>query len=449
MSPDLLYALFFLVAGLLLGGLAGWLLARLRLLSAHVSRQEVQEHYVPKALFHEVQNQLDVLQAELKEKESELRDLLSQLAADDQRIAHLLESQQQWERREQERVQLLHHQFESLANRLLEEKSKKFTDLNIRQMGDLLSPLRDHLKTFESQVQSRFVEETRDRVSLKKEIEQLRQLNQQLSQDATNLALALKGDTKAQGDWGEVQLERLLERSGLLRDVHYRTQASFADEDGRQKRPDFIIQLPEDKHLIIDAKVSLTAYERYHNSTSEGDKQQHLRAHVESIRRHIRGLSGKDYHQLYQINTPDYILLFIPLEGAFSLAIKAENGLFTEALERNIVLVTTSTLLATLRTVSFLWKQEKQKRNVLEIARQSGLLYDKFVGFVEDLQVIGQRLDQTQQAYLAAMHKLREGKRYGDTLIGRAEKVKKLGAEASKSLPEDLLPDAAEEGQQE
>jgi len=216
-------------------------------------------------------------------------------------------------------------------------------------------------------------------------------------------------------------------------------QTSFRDADGRQKRPDFIINLPDDKHLIIDSKVSLTAYERYFNAESNTEKQQHLRAHLESIRSHIRQLSRKNYQELYQINSPDYLMLFIPLEPAFAIALQEDQRLFVDALEQNIVPVTTSTLLATLRTVAFIWKQEKQKRSVQEIARQSGLLYDKFCGFVEDLRAIGLRIEHTQSAYADAMNKLVDSKKFGDTLIGRAERIKTLGARNTKQLPKELL----------
>jgi len=439
MEHELTSALLFLGIGLLIGMLLAWLWLRLRLQATHISRDALQQDFIRLPVHRELQDQADALRADLQEKEAELRDLSGQLSAGRERIAHLTDQQQQWEAREAERSRKLQLEFEGLANRLLEEKSRRFAELNQKQMGDLLGPLRERIQTFEQGIRERFVEETRDRVSLKKEIEQLRQLNQQLSQDATNLTQALKGDAKTQGDWGEWQLERLLEQAGLQKEVHYRSQSSYADEGGRQKRPDYIIRLPEDKHLVLDAKVSLTAYERYCSSEEEAERARHLRAHLDSLRRHIRSLSEKNYQQLYQINSPDYLLLFVPLEPAFALAIREEPGLFNEALDRHIVLVTTSTLLATLRTVAFIWKQEKQKRNVLEIARQSGMLYDKFVAFVEDLQEVGRRLDQTHQAYDAAMHKLRDGKRYGDTLIGRAEKVKSLGAKASKQLPPELL----------
>jgi len=227
----------------------------------------------------------------------------------------------------------------------------------------------------------------------------------------------------------------LLQKAGLQKGLHFDTQSSFRDRDGKTKRPDFIIHLPDDKHLVIDCKVSLTAYDRYCASQEEAARARALKAHVDSIRAHIKGLSKKEYQQLYQINSPDYLLLFIPIEPAFALAVQADQQLFVEALEHNIVLVTNSTLLATMRTVAYIWRQDKQHKSVQEIARQSGQLYDKFVNFVEDLRQVGQRLDQLQHAYGNAMHKLIDGKRSNQTLIGRAEKLRRLGARTTKQLP--------------
>jgi DNA recombination protein RmuC len=333
-------------------------------------------------------------------------------------------------------------EFENIANRLLEEKSQRFTVQNAQQLQTVLAPLGEKIKEFGEQVDKKFLEETREKASLKHELHQLHTLNQQLSQDAHHLTNALKGQNKMQGDWGEMQLETLLEHSGLQKGIHFLMQATYRDDDGAAKRPDFIIQLPDNKHLVVDAKVSLTAFERYFNTDDPTLRDQHLRAHITSIRNHVDNLSRTNYQMLYQINTPDYLLLFVPLESALSAASQADPKLFTDALERNIVLVTTSSLLATMRTVAHLWKQEKQTRSVLEIARHSGLLYDKFVAFVEDLKTIGARLDNARTAYDDAMHKLTHATRPGDTLIGKAQKIRELGARATKSLPQDLVDEA-------
>ena len=435
MLDPLVIGILFLLIGLVLGAVLGLYWQRARLGREYLPQDQIETTYVSKQVYQALREQADVLQANLHEKAEAERDLSSALATEKTRLEHL---QEQLERQMQQIEELQRSNriaFENMANRLLEEKSQKFTQQNQAQLRELLQPLKERIKHFEDNIERRYLEETRDRVSLKKEIEQLRELNHQLSQDAGNLTAALKGDSKVQGDWGEVQLQLLLEKAGLQKDVHFRTQSSFRDQDGKMKRPDFIINLPENKHLVIDCKVSLTAYERYRSADSEKKQAKFLKAHLESVRNHIKGLSKKKYQELYQINSPDYLLLFIPIEPAFSLAVQEDQRLFVDALDDNIVLVTNSTLLATMRTVSFIWKQEKQQRSVQEIARQSGQLYDKFVNFVEDLQLVGQRLDSAHSAYEAAMYKLSEGKRYSQTLVGRAEKLRRLGARTSKQLP--------------
>lgn len=435
MNNSLLYSLAFLGIGLTIGSLMTWLYAKLK----GITQQPDSNAFISKALYDMLQLQHDRTLNQLQELEAELRLVNADLAGRNQTIRHLDERLQE-QKDELAQLQVRFNlEFERIANKLLEEKSQKFTLQNHDQLQSILTPLREHIKTFEAGIEKRFLEETRDRVSLKTEIEHLRSLNRQLSQDANNLASALKGDNKAQGDWGEIQLELLLQKAGLVKGLTYEVQASFTDEAGQQKRPDFIVRLPDDKNLIIDAKVSLSAYDRYCSATDEAEKQKALREHLDSLRRHIKGLSDKNYQQLYQIHTPDYLLLFVPLEPAFALAIQQDQKLFTDALERNIVLVSTSTLLATMRTVSFIWKQEKQKNSVLEIARQSGLLYDKFCTFVDDLRAIGNRLEQAQSSYRDALNKLNSGARYGDTLVGRAERIRELGAKATKRLPLDLL----------
>ena len=423
---------------LLLGGIALILLFVLFQRRAPVLAQPG-DQLVSSDLHAAIVAQNEQLRADLTAKEQELRDALAQLAAREQQIYHL-ENTLQTQKGEVEQLQVrFKTEFENIANRLLEEKSQRFTAQNAQQLQTILTPLKEKIKEFEENVDRKFLDETREKSSLKKELEQLHSLNQQLSTDAHNLASALKGQSKVQGDWGEFQLETLLEKSGLQKGIHFLTQATFRDDDGAAKRPDFIIQLPENKHLIVDAKVSLTAFERYFNASDPGERDQHLKAHITSLRSHVDNLSRTNYQMLYQINTPDYMLLFVPLESALSVAAQADPKLFSDALDRNIVLVTTSSLLVTMRTVAHLWKQEKQTRSVLEIARQSGLLYDKFVAFVEDLRTIGARLDNARSAYDDAMNKLTSAARPGDTLIGKAEKIRELGARTTKSLPQELM----------
>jgi DNA recombination protein RmuC len=433
----------YLIMAFILGALFAALLVYNRFLSSndYISVKAVNEKYVFKEIFNELQNQLDNFKNEIEARTLKIIDLNKDLASQEQININLdekLASQKEELTSLQKRFQI---EFENIANRLLEEKGQRFSQQNHSQLNDLLNPLRDKIKDFELNIERKFIEETQQRTSLKTEIENLRQLNQQLSQDANNLVSALRGDSKTQGDWGELQLELLLEKAGLLRGVHFHIQNSFADQNGAQKRPDFIIQLPDNKQVVIDSKVSLTAYEQFFNAQDTALKPRFLKAHNDSLRNHVKGLSDKSYEQLYQINSPDYVIMFVPIEPALNVALQEDTRLFTDALEKNVVIVTATTLLATMRTVSFIWKQENQKKNVLEIARQSGMLYDKFVAFLEDLKGIGLRLDSAQTAYQDAMNKLNDSRKYGDTLIGRAEKIRELGAKASKKIPKDMLDD--------
>lgn len=431
--------LLFLLLGLITGALVGWLIAKFKLAALAVFPKDLEANYVHRKIHENLLEQLELLRYDIKEKEDDRLALEKTLAAKERDLLYLEEKLHAWQQDFQALQSKAHIEFENIANRLLEEKSQKFTARNEQKLNDLLHPLREKIREFGQDIERRFTEEAKDKVSLKKEIEQLKDLNLQLSTDAQNLAAALKGDSKMQGNWGEHQLELLLEKAGLQRGTHYEAQPSFKDQNGQDKRPDFIIHLPEGKHLVIDSKVSLTAYEKFYNAENEELRTKHLQEHLASIRNHIRDLSSKNYQHLSQIHSPDYLLMFIPIEPAFSLALQNDSRLFLDALDRNIVLVTTSTLLATLRTVSYIWQQERQKRNVLEIARQSGLLYDKFVGFVDDLKEVGTRLGHAQSAWQGAMNKLSESRKFGDTLIGRAQRIKELGARASKALPGELL----------
>ena len=436
------YDLFSMLVGLGFGlilAIAAWFVAKIRFSNLGISEKELKDRYILKDIYESLLQQTDFLQDNLQDKEMEIRSLGQQIASQKQAIQHLDENL----RKERLHIESLQSkfetQFENIANRLLEEKSNRFAKQNEKQIGDILSPLKEKIMSFEASIEKKFLEETKDRISLKNQIEHLSSLNQQLSKDAGNLVSALKGDSKTQGDWGEFQLETLLTRAGLEKGIHFMAQNSFKDDHGLDKRPDFIINLPDGKHLVIDSKVSLSAFERYFNTEDKAEKAKHLSNHILSVKKHIKDLASKNYQNLYQINSPDYLLMFFPVESAFRAAISENGHLYEEALEKNIVLVTTSTLLATLRTVAYIWTQDKQKNNVLEIARQSGMLYDKFVNFVEDLRLIGSRLDSTQNVYHQAMNKLVDSKKFGDTLIGRAEKIKQLGAKTSKALPKGMV----------
>jgi DNA recombination protein RmuC len=334
-------------------------------------------------------------------------------------------------------------EFENLANRILEDKSKKFTEQNETQLKNILDPLRDRIKNFEERVNQTHNESAIERSALKEQLRIMSEMNKRMSEEALNLTKALKGDSKKQGNWGELILEKVLERSGLIKGREYDVQQSFTLEDGSRLQPDVIIRLPDSKNLIVDAKVSLVAYERY-IACDDDDKafqESCLKEHIASVRSHIKGLSGKSYHNLYGIGSPDFVLLFIPIEPAFLLSISMDNDLYNDAFDKNVVLVSPTTLLATLRTIANVWKQEYQSQNAQEIAKYSGLLYDKFVSFVDDLNKVGDRLRQAQDSYDDAKKKLHEGR---GNLVKNAEYVKTLGAKTTKSLPKDLV-DKAEE----
>ena len=335
-------------------------------------------------------------------------------------------------------------EFQNVANKLLDEKSQKFVETNRANLDTILNPLKENLKAFEDKVDKVYNMEAAERNTMKGVITQLMELNKQISDEAQNLTKALKGDNKKQGNWGEVILEKVLERSGLVKDREYRLQASLNGLDGTRLQPDAIIDLPDEKHLIIDSKVSLIAYERLVNCETEDDRKLFSKAHVESIRSHVHNLSTKNYHDLYQINSPDFVLLFVPIESSFSFAVQLDSELFSDAWDKRVVIVSPSTLLATLRTIASIWKQERQNRNVLEIARLSGAMYDKFVGFVGDMEGIGKNIKLSQNAYDSALNKLVDG---SGNLTKTAEKIKSLGAKANKQLDQkyvDNIDDASQ-----
>jgi DNA recombination protein RmuC len=327
-------------------------------------------------------------------------------------------------------------EFENLANKIFEEKSNKFTQQNKENINEILNPLSQRIKEFEQKVEDKHIKDSEARAGLVQQIKSLHELNQQMSKDANNLTKALRGDQKTQGNWGEFILESVLEKSGLVKDREYKVQETLKGEGGSLLRPDVIVHLPDDKNIVIDSKVSLTNYEYYVSTDSENEQSVQLSNHIKSIRTHLKGLSKKEYQNLYGLNTPDFVLMFIPIEPAFALAVQHDPSLFQDAFELNIVIVSPSTLLATLRTIASIWRQENQNKNALEIARQSGALYDKFVGFVEDLINVGKKLESTQESYKEAMKKLHEGK---GNLVRRTEQIKELGAKASKSLPSSLI----------
>lgn len=327
-------------------------------------------------------------------------------------------------------------EFKNLANEIFEEKSKKFTDQNKTNLTELLGPLGEKLSEFEKKVEQTNKESLERSTALREQIIGLRELNDRMTKEAENLTKALKGDVKMQGNWGEMILERILEKSGLEKDREYFIQETLHSEEGRRLRPDVIIKLPDNKNLVVDAKMSLIAYEKFMNEEDESLKEQFLKEHVLSVRAHVKGLAEKSYHQLFDGGSLDYVLMFVPIESAFALIVQHGGELYNEAHEKSIIIVSPATLIATLRTVSSIWKHEYQNRNALEIARQGGALYDKFKAFVDDLMEVGRSLDKSKQQYSQAMNKLVEGK---DNLIRKTERLKELGSKTTKSMDDKLL----------
>jgi len=332
-------------------------------------------------------------------------------------------------------------EFENLANKILDEKSLKFTEQNQKNIKNILNPLQEKIQLFEKKVEDSQKESISINSALREQLLNLQNQNIKISKEAENLTKALKGDSKMQGNWGELVLERVLEKSGLEKDREYSVQQNFTKEDGSRVLPDVVINLPDGKKMIIDSKVSLTDYERFVNA-DEDLQEKYLKDHINSLKKHVDQLSAKKYEDLYDMESPDFVLMFVPIETAFSAAINKDTSLYNNAFEKNIVIVTPSTLLATLRTIDSMWNNEKQQRNAIEIARQAGALYDKFEGFVSDLTKVGKKMDEAKTEYRGAMNKLVEGR---GNIITSIEKLKKMGAKAKKSIPDSILKRAKED----
>lgn len=347
-----------------------------------------------------------------------------------------------WERNKEQKQEVEQLQvkftkeFENLANKILEEKSLKFTEQNKENMKNILSPLQEKIYLFEKKVDDTHKESIDYHAALRQQILGLQVMHEQMSKETINLTKALKGDSKMQGNWGELILERVLEKSGLEKGQEYDVQKSFENEEGSRVFPDVIIHLPDGKKMIVDSKVSLVSYEKFTNEEDDQLRNLYLKEHINSIKRHVDQLGAKNYYDLYQMESPDFVLLFIPIEPAFAIALNEDSSLYNKAFEKNIVIVTPSTLLATLRTIDSMWSNQKQQENAYEIARQAGALYDKFEGFVNDLVKIGKKMDEAKSEYGNAMNKLVDGK---GNLVISVEKLKKMGAKAKKALPENIL----------
>lgn len=383
-----------------------------------------------------VENQLQQTAMERENLRAEKEALAIQLSKKEVDFENLWERNKEQKQEVEQLQEKFTKEFENLANKILEEKSSKFTEQNKENLKNILSPLQDKIQLFEKKVEDTHKESIDYHAALRQQILGLREMNEQMSKETLNLTKALKGDSKMQGNWGELILERVLEKSGLEKGREYEVQQSFVTEEGTRVFPDVVINLPDGKKMVVDSKVSLVSYEKYINEEDDMLKASFLKEHLNSIRRHVEQLGAKNYHDLYQIESPDFVLLFIPMEPAFAIALNEDTTLYNKAFEKNIVIVTPSTLLATLRTIDSMWTNQKQQENAFEIARQAGALYDKFEGFVSDLVKIGKKMDEAKTEYQGAMNKLFDGK---GNLINSVERLKKMGAKAKKSLPENIL----------
>lgn len=381
-----------------------------------------------------LENKVAQLNASVNQEQQSVARLQTQAAADklqaEEKITLLKEARDE-----------MSLQFKAIASELLEQKSKTFTNQNKDQIGQLLNPLREQIQRFEKQVDDKYSNEAKERHSLLNEIKQLQTLNAQISEEANNLTSALTGQVKTQGNWGELVLSKVLETSGLEKGREYDTEVSMKSEDGQSFRPDVVVYLPDDKAVVIDSKVSLTAYERYCSADNEAEQQRHLKEHIASLRQHVKSLSDKRYQDLLGERSLDFVFLFVPVEAAFVEAVRNDVSLYDEAFQKNIGLVAPSTLLGMLRTIQNIWRSEYQNRHAIEIGRKAGKLYDKFTAFIEDLDKVGLQLERTRQAHEAATNKLVSGR---GNLVKTSEDIKKLGARASKQLDSELVAKAVE-----
>jgi DNA recombination protein RmuC len=434
MMNDLITYLLIAIVFALIGLFIGKLLAKLKSEKEKATLEERTSLLLQSKEIAE--NNIISLQRELKNNQQEKEQLITVNTRQESDLKNLQVKLSE-NKGEVEKIQeKFTKEFENLANKILDEKSTKFTEQNKENIKNILNPLQEKIKGFEDKVDKTHKESIDYHAALRQQILGLRELNQQMSKETINLTKALKGDNKAQGNWGELVLERVLEKSGLEKNREYYVQQSFTNDEGKRVLPDVVIHLPDNKKMIVDSKVSLTAYEQYVNSEDEIAQAQFLKEHINSLKRHVDQLSEKKYEDIYKIESPDFVLLFIPIEPAFAIALNSDNNLYNKAFEKNIVIVTPSTLLATLRTIDTMWNNEKQQKNAVEIARQAGSLYDKFHGLLNDLIGVGKKIDASKTDYNAAMNKLFEGK---GNLVTSIEKLKKMGAKAKKSLPENII----------
>ena len=428
--------------GLLIGIIVAYLVVNLKLKSSENKLLEIRNEYgktqagLEERVIH-LQTEKERLSNQLELVETQKEQHLQRLAKAEVEFANLREKLATQKQEMEDLQKKFTTEFENIANKILEKNSEKFTATNQKNISDVLNPLKEKIQLFEKKVEDTYSQGLKDQTDLRAELKKLFDLSSKISEEANNLTKALKGDVKKQGNWGEVVLERILERSGLNEGTQgYEKQFSDISEDGRRIQPDIIINLPDNKHIIVDSKVSLIAYERAVNAETEEERTKHVKEHILSLKAHCKGLSDKHYQSARHLNSPDFVLLFIPIESSFSIAIQEDQDIFSYAWDMKVVLVSPSTLLATLRTIASIWQQENQTRNAMEIARQGGALYDKFVGFIADMERIGKSISSTQSTYNDAMNKLHTG---SGNLVSRVESIKKLGAKTTKELPKLML----------
>ncbi len=428
--------IIFLIIGLIVGGLAAWFIASSKFKG---ESGRVEERSVI------LERERSTLENNLNSERQKVLELNSKLSALQSDYNNLQQKLTEQKAEVEELQQKFTKEFENLANKIFKEKTDEFSKQSKTNLSEILNPLKEKINEFQSKVEETNKESIDRFASLRQQLTSLKDMNQQITQEAKNLTEALKGQSKTQGNWGEFILESILEKSGLVKGREYVVQESLTSESGKRFQPDVIIKLPENKSIVVDSKVSLIGYEKYISEEDEHQKQLGLREHINSIRSHIKNLSGKNYQNLYQLESLDFVLMFMPIEPAFALAVQNDQAIFNDAFEMNIVIVSPSTLLATLRTISSIWRQENQNKNALEIARQSGDMLDKFTAFVEDLLTVGKGLISVKDNYDKAMNKLTDGR---GNLISRAEKIKELGAKTSKSLPPAILNRAKEDSEE-
>ncbi len=438
--------IIFLIAGILIGIIITWLYhkskkqdnSQIDLLQNSVNNleKEIAKYEAGKNYYEE---QITELKTEYSSIVNENKELLSSLNVADTNLQNFKEKLETQKQETEELQKKLVLEFENLANRVLDDKSKTFSEFNKKQIDAILNPFNENLKEFKATVKETYEKGLKERSELGAELKNIQELNLKLSEEASNLTKALKGDSQKQGRWGEMILEKILESSGLEKGKQYKTQDSFSVEDGRRLRPDAVIYLPEGKHIIIDSKVSLVAYEKLVNADNEEDRKKFTKEHILSVRNHIKELADKDYVAKLGLDTPEYLLMFIPVEASLAVAVSNDNFIFNEAWDKRIVIVSPSTLIATLMTVNAIWKQTNQTQNALLIADRGGKLYEKFVGFVEDMNKIGMAIDKAGKEYNSAMSKLSTG---AGNLVKQTEELKKLGAKTTKALSKEILMEA-------